>query len=104
MTLAHTLSSTQIYAEVAQVHPPAVLGLILGMSLTWSIHCMTFPYTIIIKPLDMRIQFLQFSENVNFLYCNQFKKIDTDYIGVCTFYSAGIQHSSVWSPYSSNAS
>ena len=32
-----------------------------------------------------KIKFLEFSENINFLYCNQFKKIDPDYLLICWY-------------------
>ena len=73
----------------------------LGIAPTWHVNHITFPSTIIIKLLVKKVQFLEFSENITFLYCKLFKKIDPDYIGMCTFWSVGIWLSSIWSPYSS---
>lgn len=56
----------------------------LEMSLTWSIGHTTLPSTIIVKLLDQRIQSLEFSENVNSVYNNQFKKIDQTSLGCTT--------------------
>lgn len=41
----------------------------LGIAPTWHINHITFPSTIIMKLLVKKVQFLEFSENISFLYC-----------------------------------